>query len=226
MLLAQCFIRRLRALRLRAHARAPLDARGACLTAQRVLRAAAGAARRAAAAGASARGGSSRSRVRGVPLSRRIASSRDCYHRNSRRRQASARVFCGGPGHEAGEAPGAAARAVAPWCTVAARDARVPDAFPVARARATRWRDARAAWRAVFQKRRRDDAIRAFQRRGGGLLRLLAKRGYSSSSSSTPPFPTTIMRRRHARCRRGGALNVKCGPRADGVDGRFVCRVY
>ena len=61
--------------------------------------------------------------------------------------------------------------------------------FPVARARATRMRRdaAWAAWRAAFQKRRRDDAIRAFQaaRAAAELLRLLAaKRGYSSSSSS------------------------------------------
>ena len=44
-----------------------------------------------------------------------------------------------------------------------------------------------AAWRAAFQKRRRDDAIRAYQaaRAAAELLRLLAaKRGYSSSSSS------------------------------------------
>ena len=54
----------------------------------------------------------------------------------------------------------------------------VPDALPPPRARATRMRRdaAWAAWRAAFQKRHRDDAIRAYQaaRAAAELLRLLA----------------------------------------------------
>ena len=213
-------------------ARAALpDAREACLTAQRVLRGPRAPRRRAAAAGAPARGGSSAiARVRGVPLLSFLR-----HQSFPRRRQASrARLPAVAPGHEAREAPGRARSAGGAFGApvAVARDApAVPDAFPVARARATRMRRdaAWAAWRAAFQKRRRDDAIRAFQAaRGGELLR-----GCSPPNAATrrrrrrpPPFLTTIMKRRRARCRRGGASSAECGPRADGVDGRFVCRVH
>ena len=198
-LLAQCFIRRLRARRLLRRMRAQRfrTRAEACLTAQRVLRGRRG--RRVAARLRRARVGARRffaiARAR-RPLcpfaSRRRATA---PHRNSARRQGvRARVFLRWL-RDTKRGKRLAAAAQRWWRLLVHRWRwramlrRCRTLFPVARARATRMRRdaAWAAWRAAFQKRRRDDAIRAFQaaRAAAELLRLLAaKRGYSSSSSS------------------------------------------
>ena len=174
-LLAQCFIRRLRARRLLRRMRAQRfrTRAEACLTAQRVLRGRRG--RRVAA----------RLRRARVGARRFFAIAREGVR---------ARVFLRWlRDTKRGKRLAAAAQR---WWRLLVRRwrwramlRRCRTLFPVARARATRMRRdaAWAAWRAAFQKRRRDDAIRAFQaaRAAAELLRLLAaKRGYSSSSSS------------------------------------------
>ena len=161
-LLAQCFIRRLRARRLLRRMRAQRfrTRAEACLTAQRVLRGRRG--RRVAARLRRARVGARRffaiARVRGVPfvpshrvVARRLLTATPAQAPGRPR----ARLPAVAPGHEAGEAPGRRGAAlVAPsGAPVAvARDApAVPDALP----RRARAGDADAARRRVGRVARR-----------------------------------------------------------------------
>ena len=161
-LLAQCFIRRLRARRLLRRMRAQRfrTRAEACLTAQRVLRGRRG--RRVAARLRRARVGARRffaiARVRGVPfvpshrvVARRLLTATPAQAPGRPR----ARLPAVAPGHEAGEAPGRRGAAlVAPFGApvAVARDApAVPDALP----RRARAGDADAARRRVGRVARR-----------------------------------------------------------------------